>query len=258
MKLIWGKALLIIAALSVLTVGTSNIVADSSKVEWSYEGVTGPEHWGDLSSEFGMCSDGSNQSPVPLKNQGKKTDSTMTFHYQTFVPTIVNNGHTIQVDVPEGSYALIGGEQYNLLQFHFHTPSEHTYNGKYLDMEVHLVHQNKQGNLAVIGMFIKEGAANKSLDPIFNNLPAFQEKPVTSGGKITLSSLLNKNNKYMAYDGSLTTPPCTEGVKWYVFDKPVKLTRTQIDAFKDIFPNNSRPVQPINDRLLYKGTFKTH
>ncbi|WP_106767865.1 carbonic anhydrase [Paenibacillus faecalis] len=258
LKLVLGKALLIAAALSVLTVGTPYMAADSSKTEWSYEGATGPEHWGDLSPEYAKCSTGLNQSPVPLMNQGKKTDSKMTFHYEAFVPTIVNNGHTIQVDVPEGNYALIDGEKYNLLQFHFHTPSEHTYNGKLLEMEIHLVHQNEQGNLAVIGMFIKEGSANKSLDLIFNNLPASQEEPVTTDEKITLNSLFHKKSKFITYDGSLTTPPCTEGVTWYVFDKPVKLTRTQIDAFKDIFPNNSRPVQPLNDRLLYKGTLKTH
>jgi len=220
-------------------------------VHWGYEGDTGPEHWGDLSEEFKMCKIGKSQSPVDISGTVKESLPPIEFHYRSSPLEIINNGHTIQVNYEEGSYVKINGKKYNLLQFHFHAPSEHTVNGKHFDMEAHLVHKSDDGKLAVIGVFMKEGAKNNFIQTLWDNIPdkVGAEKSMKHI-KINAMDLLPENRAYYKYSGSLTTPPCTEGVDWNIMVTPVKLSRDQIDKFRTFYKMNARPTQPLHGRVI--------
>jgi carbonic anhydrase len=162
---------------------------------------------------------------------------------------ILNNGHTIQVNVAPGSTAIVNGQRYDLLQFHFHHPSEHLLSGKAQDLEVHFVHKAASGALAVIGVFITPGAANATLQAVFDAMPAKEGPEVATSATIDPDQLLS-SGPYYRYMGSLTTPPCSEGLTWSVFEKPITASKDQILAFAKLFANNARPVQPLNNRFL--------
>ncbi len=210
---------------------------------WEYEGGTGPEHWGDLSPDFRSCQLGLEQTPIDLAGGVKaQFDKPFTLDYKSVAGKIVNNGHTIQANTEKGCSCSIEGIAYDLLQFHFHHPSEHLLSGKASEMELHLVHKSAAGDLAVIGVFIREGAANALLAPVFDHMPD------KAGGEAPLSGfdpagLFPKARGYYRYMGSLTTPPCSEGLTWTVFKEPIEASRDQIGRFAVLFPNNARPVQ---------------
>lgn len=215
----------------------------ASGPHWGYHGKHGPKHW------EGECQMGRAQSPINIVTS--KTVSTelppLVFQYQESPLQLVNNGHTIQQNVAPGSRIRIGDDVYELLQFHFHTPSEEQINGKPADMVVHLVHKNEQGQLAVVAVLFRVGAENKALKSFWGKLPA-KEGTLDEGSSINAFDLLPENHGYFAFSGSLTTPPCTEGVRWQVMKEPVSVSRAQLNAFKKIFPMNARPVQALNDR----------
>lgn len=217
---------------------------------WSYDGDTGPEYWGDLDEEYRTCADGMEQSPINIESghAAAKSIATLDVHYADAVPTAVNNGHTIQINYPEGSYIMLDGKQYNLLQFHFHAFSEHTINGNYYPMEMHLVHQSADGGLAVVGLMIVEGAQNAALAAIFDHLPVDVDAIYEHTTAMNLAGVLPANHQVYRYDGSLTTPPCTEGVKWNVMVSPIELSSGQINAFTALYDHNYRPIQPLNGR----------
>lgn len=220
---------------------------------WGYAGTDGPDRWGSLSTDFATCGVGAQQSPINLNdadaisaNIGK-----IQLAYHSTPLRIVNNGHTIQVNCEPGSSASLRGHSYDLKQFHFHTPSEHTHNGNRYAMELHLVHQNAAENIAVLGVFIKEGAANPALDPIWQHIPATPGPEQTvSGARVDAASLIPASSDYFAYLGSLTTPPCTEGVRWFVFAQPVSASREQIGKFRSVIAMNSRPLQSLDHRFV--------
>jgi carbonic anhydrase len=227
---------------------------------WGYEGETGPSHWGTLSAEWSLCGTGQSQSPVDIRETVTADVAAMSREYdpsslriihQEHVADAVNNGHTIQVNEEGADVATVGGESFELLQYHFHSPSEHTVNGEHYPMEMHLVHKSDAGHLAVVGVFIAEGAHNAAFDPIWSNLPG------TKGAEahlahvmVDVDQLLPADATSYRYDGSLTTPPCSEGVKWIVMTTPIELSAEQIAAFRGIIHGNNRPTQPLNGRQV--------
>ncbi|WP_198648190.1 carbonic anhydrase [Cyanothece sp. BG0011] len=225
--------------------------ASETNHSWSYEGANNPERWGEISIEYETCSRGLFQSPIALASSNLIRDNgNIETHYQATPLVINNNGHTIQVNYQPGSYAMINGEKYELKQFHFHTPSEHTLNGQKSEMELHLVHQNEQGNIAVIGLFIKEGKPNPTLATIWENLSPREGIQEAKEQRIDASHFIDNHVTYFHYQGSLTTPPCSENVNWNVIQEPLEASRQQIEQFMNLYPMNARPIQEHNDRVV--------
>ena len=218
------------------------------EVHWGYEGETGPAAWGRLDQFFTECEDGTRQSPIDITTLTLQNVADIAFHYQPTALTILNNGHTIQVNYDDGSFIEVEGRRYALVQFHFHTPSEHTFAGQFAAMEMHLVHADVDGNLAVIGVMISDGKKNAALASVWEHLPAEEGPKQTLDVTINALDLLPIQQQTYRYSGSLTTPPCSEGVSWFVMTTPIEASISQVKAFKQIFKFNNRPVQPRNDR----------
>lgn len=232
-----------------------NSAADSPEppsVHWSYGGSGNPTRWGKLKEEYALCAAGNSQSPVDISPeiQAQEKPQPIKFNYRLINFTVKNNGHTIQVDYPPGSYIILDGKKYNLLQFHFHTPSEHLVNQVAAAMEMHLVHQNAEGQLAVVGVFIEAGEENYFLQQIWEHLPELEGEEEVKRVKINAENLLPENRSYYSYSGSLTTPPCSEGVSWNVLKTPIEASAEQIEQFMEIYQMNARPVQPLNRRKI--------
>lgn len=241
----------------VLALGISALMltALADEAGWGYAGETGPAHWGALSPDFALCEDGAAQSPIDIAGSSELDLVDIEFQYGATANNIFNNGHTIQVNVDAGSAILYNGITYNLLQFHFHLPSEHTIDGAAAAMEIHFVHQDpRSGNLAVVGVLLVEGADNAAYATVFDNLPADVGEPMAQGTEISLEALLPAARAFYTYQGSLTTPPCSEIVRWLVLDAPLELSAEQIAAFAAIHAGNARPVQPLGARDLLRDT----
>jgi carbonic anhydrase len=217
---------------------------------WSYEGATGPDHWGDLSPEYAKCKTGSEQSPVNITSSVASDLPAIEFHYTESALKIINNGHTVQVNSDGRSSMTAGGKQYKLLQFHFHHPSEEQMNGKSHDMVIHLVHQDAEEHKAVIAVLVDQGPSNSLIQTIFSHLPQASEGEVTTGATINPAGLLPKAASYYTFPGSLTTPPCSEGVTWFVLKQPVTLSQSELEQFVKLYPHNARPVQPLHQRTV--------
>ena len=220
---------------------------------WGYQGEGAPSHWGDLDPEFKTCKVGKAQSPIDLvaATMSKGNAGGLKVNYSKVPLVLTNNGHTLQVDYQPGSTLTLGDKSYELLQFHFHNTSEHTLNGKSFPLEVHFVHKNAQGQLAVVGAFVEEGAENAALKAVFAKAPKeVVAKQTIHGESINGADVLPANKEYMAYTGSLTTPPCTEAVSWNVLTTPVKVSKAQIAQFETIYRDNYRPVQALNGRAV--------
>ena len=218
---------------------------------WGYTGKEGPAHWGGLSSKFQTCSKGKAQSPIDLKPSEGATVEPILFDYHASPLGIIHNGHTVQVSYQPGSSIQIGDKKYELLQFLFRTPSEHTLNGLKTDMEVQFVHRSKDGQIAIVGVLMKSGTYNKSLAEIWKRMPARESaEQIHRNVMINAADLLPKRKKYYRYMGSLTTPPCTEGVHWYILDTPVNVSASQTNRFSNAVGSNARPTQALNNRLL--------
>lgn len=218
---------------------------------WSYEGETGPENWGELDSKYAACVDGREQSPIDIieKETTKVNKRNLTIHYKTADFSIINNGHSIQASGDNNTnYITLDKQKFELKQFHFHTPSEHQLNEKSYEMEVHFVHENNKGELAVIGLFIKEGNENKALKNLFSSLPKEEGSKVEETMNIAINEIVPDNQQSFQYKGSLTTPPCSEGVNWIVMKEAIEMSSQQINSFKTIFNDNHRPVQAVNNR----------
>jgi carbonic anhydrase len=221
---------------------------------WSYEGETGPAHWSELNPEFALCSKGKKQSPVDLARVEMKDLPDIAFNYQPAAVDIVNNGHTIQVNVDSGGSIELEGTTYALAQFHFHAPSEHTTDGRHARAELHLVHKSAAGGLAVVGVFLEEGETNPRFDPVWKHLAATPGASHRFPETVNGNDLLPADRRTIRYDGSLTTPPGTEGVRWVVMVEPVKLSATQLEALEKIIKGNNRPVQDLNGRVVIQDT----
>ncbi|PEA31741.1 carbonic anhydrase [Bacillus toyonensis] len=222
--------------------------------QWSYKGTTGPEHWGELKSEYKMCLNGQEQSPIDIKTEQIKStvdNNPLQINYQPISFSIKNNGHSIEGKANSSDdYLTLGGNRYTLKQFHFHTPSEHQFEGKHADMELHLVHQNDQGQLAVVGIMIKEGQKNEGFAAMWQNLPHRKNIKADVQHTIDIKQILPSDHSSFRYMGSLTTPPCTENVQWIVMKQTIEMSKKQIKVFHKLFPTNNRPVQPINGRAV--------
>ncbi len=227
------------------------VSAQEAAHAWSYGGSTGPAHWAALKADYQQCKVGKHQSPINIR--GAKTASLppIEFAYQAAPLKIVDNGHTIQVNVPAGSYITLGGKRFELVQFHFHHPSENEVNGRKFPMELHLVHQDAEGKLAVVGVLLAEGKANPVVAELWKYLPKEKDKESTPEGvTVDPSGLLPANRAYYTYAGSFTTPPCTEDVTWLLLRTPGTLSKPEVATFAAQFPNNARPVQPLNGRTV--------
>lgn len=230
--------------------GAAALAGGHSKSHWSYEGETGPEHWGDLSPEFKVCQLGLEQTPIDLTGGMVGDAGEIVFDYHRLPLRLLNNGHTIQVNAEPGCTCTIAGKRYDLAQFHFHHPSEHRLDGKAFEMEVHFVHKSATGTLAVVGVFFRPGSFNAGLQPIFDRMPKSEGPEIEVSGSFDPSAFFPENRAYFRYTGSLTTPPCSEGLTWTVFREPVEASPEQIRQFASLFPNNARPIQPKNRRFL--------
>lgn len=241
----------------IMGAAASNVFA----ADWSYEGDTGPEHWAELSEEFVACGAGLEQSPIDLGGYVEGDDSLKKLKHK-FRPsdlTVVNNGHTVVVNVDNGSFTKTENGRQPLLQYHFHAPSENTLNGVAYPLEVHFVHLTEAGKISVVGVFYEEGEENESLGRILDVAPEHIGEASVSGEKIDGNDVLGgkKTKEYYRFAGSLTTPPCTEGVNWYVSKDIQTASAEQIEAFSHLFHgNNARPIQPINTRVLRERSKK--
>jgi carbonic anhydrase len=218
---------------------------------WSYEGETGPEHWSELDPEFTACAKGKYEAPIDIDAAEQSDLPPLQFRYAVSPLTIVDNGHTIMAPYAPGSTLTIGDARYELQQFHFHRPSEELVHGRASAMEVHLVHKDARGHLAVVAVLLDQGKASPVIEKLWEHLPTVKEKPATfTSVSIDAKGLLPASHGYYTFAGSLTTPPCTEGVTWYVLKTPVEVSSEQIAAFAKLYPMNVRPVQPLNGRKI--------
>ncbi len=219
---------------------------------WSYGGEDGPEHWGSLEASYAQCATGAQQSPVDLISARSAPLAPIQINWAPFVPSVVNNGHTIQVNVEHQSQMVLDGKTFTLLQFHFHHNSEHTVDGKHYPLEVHFVHKADDGTLGVLGVFFKEGEANPALQSIWDIAP-LEKDTIVASHDFDATDLLPAERGYYRYQGSLTTPPCSEIVDWAVFSHPIEASKAQINAFAQLYANNYRPAQPINRRYILRS-----
>ena len=242
MKTILPKALMVaIIATSWTGIGFAQ--------HWGYTGEAGPENWSKLDAKFAMCGEGRNQSPIDLANLVKADLKPLTFEYKAGATDIVNNGHTIQVNCEAGSFLTVDGHPFELKQFHFHSPSENRIRGRAFPLEGHLVHADKDGNLAVIAVMFEQGAANPLLGKLWGRMPAKDGEKIALPAGLSVTQMLPAGHDYYRYNGSLTTPPCTEGVWWLVLKRPATVSKAQIEQFsKTLGFANNRPVQPLNAR----------
>jgi carbonic anhydrase len=222
-------------------------------IHWDYEGEGGPENWSKLDAKNLTCATGKRQSPIDIRDGIKVDLEPIQFNYRPSTFRIVDNGHTVQVAVGDSSISLTG-KTYELVQFHFHRPSEEKVNGQRFDMVAHLVHKSDEGDLAVVAVLLERGSENPFIQTLWNNLPLEKKVEVSPPTAIIdPANLLPASRNYYTYMGSLTTPPCTEGVLWLVMKQPVQVSPDQINIFSRLYKNNARPTQPIANRMIKEG-----
>ena len=221
---------------------------------WDYGQSLGPSHWGELKPEFALCKNGHRQSPIDIRNP-KKTDlSPIQFDYKPTPLHIIDNGHTIMINYGPGSFLSVGGEKYALKQFHFHRPSEETIDGKGYEMVVHLVHANLEDKLAVVAVLLQKGEDNPLVRELWNDLPKEKEKEESLDSvQIDVAGLLPADRGYYTFSGSLTTPPCTEDVTWFVLKHPVTVSAAEIEQFSKLYRRDARPTQPLYGRVVLES-----
>ncbi len=219
---------------------------------WDYGEESGPAAWGSLGAQYRTCDTGTAQSPIDLRDGTPAETGPLVFHYRAEPVHLINNGHTIEQEDDEGGCRVrAAGGSWRLVQFHFHSPSEHTVEGRQFPMEMHLVHKDEAGQVLVVGVLIQAGAHNAAFDSLWAHLPS--EGQSHRGGTVDPGRLLPAPRAYWHYEGSFTTPPCTEGVRWYVLRTPISLGAEQIEAFRARISGNNRPVQPLEGRTIWRG-----
>lgn len=246
----------------------------SNAIHWGYSGDAGPSHWGVLDRKYALCKSGKRQSPVDLQAAQDRELYPLRFHYNAVPLQAINNGHTLQANYFNaakqdsvviggksdplksksvfGSELMLGDVSYKLLQFHFHTPSEHAHEGERYAMEVHLVHRNANGNLAVVGVFLKRGEHNATLQKVLDHTSnTVNEVTAAAGITVNAAALLPEDRRFYHYSGSLTTPPCSENVNWFVMKTPVEVSDQQVRRFSQLIGENARPLQDKHWRTLF-------
>lgn len=262
------EQLLLIAAV-VLLVGCTDheVHTEHSEQEqpmhWGYEADDGPDQWSSMNTDWALCADGRQQSPIDLTAAtdfelppaifNRPTDQELEVVNQAGVINALDNGHTIQVNSKTGETMSVGDKSFALVQFHFHAPSEHTVDGQHYPMEIHFVHQAEDGALAVVGILVEEGEENPFAVPLWEQLAQATGTATTVYVAPEFDDHFEDNapTSLYHYMGSLTTPPCSEGVNWYVRERPAQFSREQIAAFTAVYDHNNRPVQALNNRTLY-------
>lgn len=226
------------------------LAAPAAAVHWDYDGAHGPAQWGAMKPEFATCSSGKRQSPIDIKDGIRLQLEPVQFDYQPTAFRVLDNGHTVQVNVAAGSSIEVMGRRYELVQFHFHRPSEERIDGRAFDMVAHLVHKDLEGRLAVVAVLLERGSAQPVVQAVWNNLPLEKGDELAARAPLDLNALLPAERQYYTYMGSLTTPPCSEGVLWMVLKQPVPISPEQISVFARLYPMNARPVQAASGRLI--------
>lgn len=230
-------------------IGSQALVgAISPELVWNYQNI---DHWGELSRDYRLCSAGRQQTPIDLRFVTAKEPYQPTFDYRPVPLKIRHNGRTILVQTEKGGTMSFHGENWDLLQFHFHHPGEHQIEGQSFPLEIHLVHRNARGNLAVVGIFARSGAFNPYLQTIWDYLP--QEpcpETIIPDTWVNVGLLLPQNSDFYEYLGSLSTPPCSENVLWLVWQNAIEISSQQLQQFAEIFPHNARNIQPLNGRSI--------
>ena len=224
------------------------------RTKWSYDGANGPEHWGDLDPEYAACQTGKQQSPIDIRNAEKTELPAIRFEYKSGLLKIINNGYTavrVNYTPGNGNLLIVGDKRYELTQFHFHHPSEEYIHGKPFDMVAHLMHEASDGKVAAVAVLLKAGNANTTVHQLWEHMPSTPGKEeVIAGVEVNPSGLLPRDTSYYTYMGSLTAPPCTEGVTWFVLRTPMDISAEDISAFAALYPHDVRPRQPLNGRIV--------
>jgi carbonic anhydrase len=243
-------------AITQLGLLSSAAIGEDHKGEhvWDYSEALGPTHWGDLEPEFATCSAGHLQSPIDIRSPKKVDLPAIEFHYKPSPLHIVDNGHTIMINYSPSSFIEVGGKRYELKQFHFHRPGEEKINGQASEMSVHLVHADADGNLAVVAVLLNKGEDNALIRELWKDLPKEKGKEaVLQTVQIDISQLLPVNRGYYTFPGSLTTPPCSENVTWFLLKEPVTISDAELKRFASLYRNDARPTQPLNGRVVLES-----
>ena len=221
---------------------------------WDYGETLGPNHWGNLKPEFAACKDGHRQSPIDIRNPQTADLPPIRFDYKPSPLHIIDNGHTIMVNYGPGSFMSVGDKKYSLKQFHFHRPSEEKIDGKSFDMTIHLVHADREGKLAVVAVLLQQGDDNPLVRELWSDFPTEKEKEeLLDNIQIDVSRILPSDRSYYTFSGSLTTPPCTEDVMWFVLKHPTTVSAEEIQKFSQLYRNDARPTQPLYDRVVLES-----
>jgi carbonic anhydrase len=224
------------------------------RTQWSYEGANGPEHWGDLEPEYAACNTGKEQSPIDIRNPSKTQLPAIRFEYKSGPLKVMNNGYTaVRVNYApgNGNFLIVGDQRYELTQFHFRHPSEESIHGKAYDMVAHLMHESRDGKIAGVAVLLKAGRANAIVQQLWEHMPKTPGKEeVIAGVEVNPAGLLPRDTSSYIYRGSLTAPPCTEGVTWFVLRTPMDISAEEISAFAALYPHDVRPLQPLNGRVV--------
>jgi carbonic anhydrase len=242
-----------LVAASLIAIAGATPAETGSHGHWAYSGHEGPPHWAELDPAYRECEAGHRQSPIDIDRKDATPEKLPALHFE-YRPSpldIVDNGHTVQVNYARGSALVIGGKRYDLVQFHFHHPAEEAFDGKRFDMVAHLVHRDAKGELAVVAIPLKAGTENPLIASLWRSLPKKgAHEAANSKTAINVGELIPADHHYYSYSGSLTTPPCSEGVRWAVLAAPMEVSEAQIAAFAERYPNNARPVQKLNGRQV--------
>lgn len=227
-------------------------VAAAPKIShhWNYDGEFGPENWGKVNPAWAQCGKGSRQSPIDIRDGMKVNLDEIDFDYRPSTFSEIDNGHTVQVNLAGGNFIQVGAERYELVQFHFHRPSEERINGKGTEMVIHLVHRGMGGKLAVVAVLLERGKGNDAIQLVWNNIPLEKGQLGSPGLELDPLELLPNRREYYTYMGSLTTPPCTENVLWLVMKQPMTASPAQMALFSRLYPLNARPVQASEGRMV--------
>lgn len=223
---------------------------------WGYSGDASPKDWGKLDPNFAACGNGARQSPIDVRTKSLHPVDlpALQFNYNPVPLSVIDNGHTVMVNYARGSTLVVGDHTYTLQQFHFHHPSEEHINGKSYPLEAHLVHEDADGQLAVVAVVFETGRSNPVIDSVWPYVPKVKEKTAeVSSVSVNVKDMLPENHTYVTYIGSLTTPPCTEGVTWYLLRTPAHLSDAQLKMFAKLYPRDNRPIQPLNDRTIQES-----
>jgi carbonic anhydrase len=230
------------------------IYAQDHAGHWDYGELQGPSHWGELNPNFALCKEGHHQSPIDIRNTQKADLPSIQFNYKASALHIIDNGHTIMINYAPGSFISVGGTKYALKQFHFHRPSEETINGKGYEMVVHLVHANDAGKLAVVAVLLQQGEDNPLVRELWKDVPKEKEKEEAMDNvQIDVAGLLPPDRGYYTFPGSLTTPPCSEDVTWFVLKHPATISASEIEQFSKLYRHDARPTQPLYDRVVLES-----